>query len=1062
MSAGQVVGGIAGAVIGFFAGGGPQGAIVGAQLGMGVGGMVDPPKGPHIYGPKLTDMSTQTSTYGAVIPRVYGTVPIIGNVFWLENNRLKETENTQKQGKGGGGAESTTFTYSATFAVGLCEGPIAGVNRIWIGANLIYDAGATDIGAIIASGDAAPFFNIYTGTETQLPDPRMQSTLGVANTPAYRGLAYIVFYDLPLTKYQNSLMGAQVKVEVARVQVTSGPTLAETVIVPGTSLLYSTSALCMDRDGRMNVFLSQTAAGAGGIVELVGAFPTGQIARNGSFVGLGDYHLPGSSDIACVAATDGSALIVYVQDVNGALLSTIPLPTALTSLTGGYHRRLRKQFVIDWGVAGTSNYCNVYDVSNGLTLVNSTNSSSTYGKVHDIFIGTGEYYAITETLQFICFDTTWSVKWVVNLSVESNVLAGFGHSGGTPIILRSSADGVIYLKFSNYFYRVTQSGYVFLGQVTFPGPYSELGGNAVIGDLWATYNAQDNTVYYVSLGHTSAQNELLSTIILEEALKSNLLTSADVDVTALTQEVRGYTISSAAAIRSGFDPLIGAWPFDVVQSGYQVVCKPRGGASVVTIPVARLDARSVSGAPGVQITNSREMDSVLPSKVALKYFDSDREYNTGEQYAERLNTQSVNVAAMDLPIVLSADEAAQKAEILLYMYWLERYDVSFSLPPAYAYLEPSDIITIAAADASYELRLTQINYTSDGRLECLAKFHSAAVYTSTASGGVGASTGQALTLAGPSQYDLLDIPLVKDVFDTAGFPVAMSGYLPGWVGGILMRSDDSGQTWTQVQGFSKPGGTIGYASNSLSAHNGLLIDKWSTLRAVIRPSLFSVTELQMLNGANHFAYGVDGRWEIIAAQNCILQADGTYSLTDLLRGRFGSEWATGLHAINDRLVLLDSANLQFVTSSLNTIGMARTYRAITNGKTIDSDGNRTMTYKGVNLKCLSPVYLNGSRDPASRDWTLTWIRRTRKGGELRDFIDAPLSEASESYAIDIFADSSYGTVIRKLTALLPTVIYDNASQVTDFGIIQATLYIKIYQLSATTGRGSPLTATITR
>jgi predicted 3-demethylubiquinone-9 3-methyltransferase (glyoxalase superfamily) len=44
----------------------------------------------------------------------------------------------------------------------------------------------------------------------------MQATLGVDNTPAYRGLAYIVFYDLPLADYGEALAAAQVKVEVMK------------------------------------------------------------------------------------------------------------------------------------------------------------------------------------------------------------------------------------------------------------------------------------------------------------------------------------------------------------------------------------------------------------------------------------------------------------------------------------------------------------------------------------------------------------------------------------------------------------------------------------------------------------------------------------------------------------------------------------------------------------------------------------------------------------------------------------------------------------------------------
>jgi hypothetical protein len=214
----SLLGGALGAVAGFFIGG-PQGAMYGYSIGSAVGSYISPPKGPHLEGPRLSDLSVQTSTYGAVIPRGYGTYPVAGNVFWLENNALKEvatTTSTRSGGKGGGKKSSTqtTYSYFATFAVGLCEGPIAGVRRIWIGGALIYDASANDVSSLAASNAAAAGFTIHLGTDTQLADARMQATLGVANTPAYRGLAYIVFNDLALARYGNSLAGAQVKVEV--------------------------------------------------------------------------------------------------------------------------------------------------------------------------------------------------------------------------------------------------------------------------------------------------------------------------------------------------------------------------------------------------------------------------------------------------------------------------------------------------------------------------------------------------------------------------------------------------------------------------------------------------------------------------------------------------------------------------------------------------------------------------------------------------------------------------------------------------------------------------------
>ena len=260
------------------------------------------------------------------------------------------------------------------------------------------------------------------------------------------------------------------------------------------------------------------------------------------------------------------------------------------------------------------------------------------------------------------------------------------------------------------------------------------------------------------------------------------------------------------------------------------------------------------------------MDSILPRRVALKYMDFDREYDIGEQYAERLNTDAINVSALDMPLVMTAAEAAGNAEMLLYLYWLERYDISFSLPPSYSRLEPADVITVNASEGTYTLRLTAINYLSDGRLECSAKYNSAAIYSPTALGEAGTSTGTTLSVAGDTRFVLLDIPLMLDSTDTPGFPAALCGYLAGWPGGVLSRSDDAGQTWTVLQGFTAPGAVIGIASNAIGAGRYYMIDSASALTINI-PSgaLASVTEAQMLNGYNHFAYGAAGRWEISQA-----------------------------------------------------------------------------------------------------------------------------------------------------------------------------------------------------
>jgi outer membrane lipoprotein SlyB len=76
---------------------------------------------------------------------------------------------------------------------------------------------------------------------------------------------------------------------------------------------------------------------------------------------------------------------------------------------------------------------------------------------------------------------------------------------------------------------------------------------------------------------------------------------------------------------------------------------------------------------------------------------------------------------------------------------------------------------------------------------------------------------------------------------------------------------------------------------------------------------------------------------------------------------------------------------------------------------------------------------------------------------LVDYKDADLSELSEAYEVDILSGS---TVVRTLSTSTPTVSYSAANQTIDFGSIQSSVNVKIYQLSSYVGRGYAATATI--
>lgn len=132
--------GAVGAFAGSFVGMPALGWAIGSALGSALF-----PGGKDTQGPRLSDLKLQQSTYGSMIPILYGTCRIAGNVIWQTD--LTEHATEESQGKGDG-PTNTTFTYSASFAIALCEGEILTVPRIWADSRLVYDVTAATTPAV--------------------------------------------------------------------------------------------------------------------------------------------------------------------------------------------------------------------------------------------------------------------------------------------------------------------------------------------------------------------------------------------------------------------------------------------------------------------------------------------------------------------------------------------------------------------------------------------------------------------------------------------------------------------------------------------------------------------------------------------------------------------------------------------------------------------------------------------------------------------------------------------------------------------------------------------------
>ncbi|RPE71299.1 putative tail protein [Pacificibacter maritimus] len=199
------------------------GRAIGATIGraidqrvMGVGSQV-------VETGKVDRFRLTGASEGTAIAQVYGRMRVGGQVIWA--TQFQEQSTTSGGGKGGAQQPKVTeYSYSISLAIALCEGEISRIGRIWADGIEIEPTDLT--------------MEVYTGSEDQMPDPKMETVEGAGNVPAYRGLAYVVLQDLNLARFGNRV--PQFTFEVMRPDQAEGPKSDLTHLVNAVAMIPGT------------------------------------------------------------------------------------------------------------------------------------------------------------------------------------------------------------------------------------------------------------------------------------------------------------------------------------------------------------------------------------------------------------------------------------------------------------------------------------------------------------------------------------------------------------------------------------------------------------------------------------------------------------------------------------------------------------------------------------------------------------------------------------------------------------------------------------------------------
>ncbi len=209
----STLGGAIGASIG-----GPAGAVIGQSVGALGGQLIDRALfAPSERSPAQSsagDIHVQTSTEGAPILEIFGTMRIAGQVIWATPFVKHTRSSGQGKGGGSGGGSSSESYYTVSVAIALARGELRAPQRMWADGQPFETSRAT--------------WRFHSGTSDQQPDPGIERTRKYV--PAYRGLAYVVFENLDLSMFGNRL--PQFSFEVTRAALDTMQRVRSVSLIP--------------------------------------------------------------------------------------------------------------------------------------------------------------------------------------------------------------------------------------------------------------------------------------------------------------------------------------------------------------------------------------------------------------------------------------------------------------------------------------------------------------------------------------------------------------------------------------------------------------------------------------------------------------------------------------------------------------------------------------------------------------------------------------------------------------------------------------------------------------
>lgn len=1074
-------------------------------------------------GPRLGDLSIQSSTRGSAIPRVWGSMRVSGNV--IDGKKYEERQEVEVGGKmfGGGSSTQVSYVYKADLAVSLCEGPISGIRRIWLNNKLWWTAAddASDA-ELEASEEREDIFTVYLGTDSQDPDPILEALHGAGNVPAYRHTAYIVFDKLELKDFGNVI--PNVSVEVCNTPEELGAP-SEIPPAPSGGLYYTN----MVRDPDTGRFFRHEFDN--GVLQVYDTTMDTLLAE----IALPDATANNPASTPCYVPTTREIWVPY-DIVNGApyywsgiaiidpdaLVVKETFAVNMVGIGPAFYNPARDEVLVhDQWNAGAFFIYNPHDHS--MTVGNDDPTliyQQEYISRHNVILTAGadeNTFWLLDADDYSVVATITNSGWPNSLSLPcvsydaNRDVVYFAHPeetdlytvdlspldvGGAPVLGTARTlpydprRGLVFSKRKDKLYLQT----IVAGDDLFsldPDTLDVVDSYDLSGLSSGNYlTVLDNSRYLIGgdrwklpLRQLFSNDGVLLSEIVTDICEEADLPGASLDVAALTDVVFGYVRAQPMEATAAIAPLMTTYHFLSRETDYALEFVKKGQNAVMSLTEDDLGAVEFGQDLVDPMSIARMQEVEMPATVTVRYVSHQLRYQQGTRFWHRVSTDAVNSVQVDLPVAISHTKASRLTRQIMNEAWVERVRYQFSTSISTIALDPGDVIFVTAYGAQHKVRIMKVDFGTPGiiQYEGLAAAvtrlplvddpeiddedeseKNDEIYEETddeVEPDQEVIPPDTLVPTSSTLLKMLDIPLLADADNDPGHYYAVAPSVADY-------------TWAGAAVFRSIDGGSTYT----------LYDGNTT------PSAIGTTTTMLADGPttvfdegntvtvfmNYGTLTSKTEAEVLAGANAA--AVGAHGRWEILHFKTatlvsaGTYTLSGLlrgrrgteHAVASHAVgdtFILLSGVDRTSNEMADLNIERRYKPVTSGQNLDAAALQLFTNTGVGLKPFSPVQIAGERD-LSGDLTITWVRRSRAQDYWIDGVDAPPLLPEDQDLYDLeILDGP--TVVRTFSSVaVQSQVYTAAEQTTDFGSAQAAVSVRVYQISARVARGYPGSATV--